>query len=217
MIKILHWKTILYIVVGLTTLVAAIGWIFNEPDNTLDFLKLFGGVGFVFTILVIGIGETFLFRILCKKTKLGKIFPEIHGDWEADIFSNWPTIAEKCDIKDSNGEPFKENITKTTVNIKASLLSISIHLNSNSGYQDSRTLSSSIKKDTHGNYELCYIYRAFVNNPKPSDEQSFLGAGLIRFSDLKNNTLKGEFWTNRKWKEGLNTAGTITLKRIEDE
>jgi hypothetical protein len=39
------------------------------------------------------------------------------------------------------------------------------------------------------------------------------GAGIVEI--MSNGELRGEYWTNRKGENGLNTSGTIVIRRID--
>ena len=50
--------------------------------------------------------------------------------------------------------------------------------------------------------------------PLPTDEQSYFGAGVWRFAAQSGRvcTMEGSYWTNRAWREGLNTAGNAVAQ-----
>lgn len=212
-INVVGWQSFALLVVVLTVVSGGVAFLLETPSSLIDFLSLFSKVGFVLSLVIVGIGQSPVFAFLCKYRPLNLVFPDIDGEWHGETSSNWPTIAKTYGITDPDGNPFNETTTPVRADICVKLLSISIELHSNSGYQNSKTVSCVLKRNSHRGFELSYIYRSFVPGPKTSDDQSFVGAGLIDFSSKKPDQLSGVYWTNRKWIEGLNTAGEIVLKR----
>lgn len=213
MISLLGWRAFAWAIAVITVLSGAAQFPFNPPKDVLDFIGLFSKFGIVSALLIAVIGQSPVFPWLCSRWPLNLVLPDIHGSWSGLITSNWPAIAESHGIKNPDESAVKSRPTPVTVDIHVQLFSISMELKSDSSYQESKTLSCSIRKNSHKGFEFSYIYRSSVHNPKPTDEQSFLGAAFFDFSSRKPRELKGVYWTNRKWKEGLNTAGVIALER----
>lgn len=213
MINVLGWQPFAILVACITIAFGAAAFIFNGADTLAEFIGLFSKTWLGLSIIIIGLGQSPAFAWLCKLRPLNMWVPDIGGQWRGEISSNWPAIAKAHGIKDKDGKEFQDRITPVTADICVKLFSISIELKSDSGYQNSKTLSCTLNKNSPRGFELSYVYRSSVPDPKLSDEQSFYGAGLIDFSSRTPSQLAGVYWTNRKWQEGQNTAGTITLTR----
>ena len=217
MINVVGWQSFAFFIVLLTIICGAFAYLAETPSSLIDFFSLFSKVGFVLSIIVVGIGQSPIFALLCNFWPLNLLFPNIDVEWHGKIPSNWPAIAKAQGITDPDGNPFKESTIPVQVDICVKLLTISIELRSNSGYQNSKTVSCVLKRNSHRGFELSYIYRSTVPGPRVSDDQSFVGAGLIDISSKNPTQLNGLYWTNRKWVEGLNTAGEIVLSREDTE
>ena len=213
MVNVLGWQIFAALIAVVTIACGAIAFPFNSPESVLEFIGLFSKTGFALSVLIIWIGQSSAFPWLCKQWPLKLIVPDIDGAWKGEISSNWPLIAAAHDIKDQDGNDFKDRATPITADICVKLLSISIELKSVSGYQNSKTLNCTLKRNSHRGFELSYVYRSSVPDPKQSDEQTFLGAGLIDFTSRSPSGIDGVYWTNRNWQKGQNPAGTIKLKR----
>lgn len=214
MINVLGWQPFAALVAFITIAFGAAAFIFNGADTLAEFIGLFSKTWLGLSIIIIGLGQSPAFAWLCKHRPLNLWLPDIDGRWRGEISSNWPAIAKAHDIKDKDSKEVRDRITPVTADICVKLFSISIELKSDSGYQNSKTLSCALKRNSHRGFELSYVYSSSVPDPKLSDEQTFLGAGLIDFTSKKPPSLEGVYWSNRKWQEGQNTAGTITLKRF---
>lgn len=213
MINVLGWQVFAGFIVALTIACGAAAFIFNGSENLLEFFGLFSKAGLTVSLVVLGIGQSAAFAWLCKYPPLNFLVPDVHGQWRGAISSNWPLIARANDIRDKDGNTFEDTPTPVTANICVKLLSISIELKSDSGYQKSQTLNCRLAKNSHSGFEFSYIYKSTVTVPKKTDEQGFYGAGIIDFADRKPTELIGVYWTNRNWQEGLNPAGVITLTK----
>ena len=107
-------------------------------------------------------------------------------------------------------------VIKANVQLRQTLFSTKISLNTESGYSKSHTYRVNLIKDADtGEHFVAYIYKNDTPNPRPSDEQFHWGAAVlsVESDNGKDVYLSGKFWTNRKWKNGLNTAGTISMSK----
>ena len=48
----------------------------------------------------------------------------------------------------------------------------------------------------------------------PSDEGSHTGAATLEVKPGEVPVMDGQYWTRRKWREGMNTAGLIRVDRV---
>ncbi len=213
MINVLGWQLFVFLIALITIISGAAAFLFKAPEHLVEFLGLFSKTGFVLSLVVFGVGQSPIFPWLCKHWPLNLLVPSLDGSWRGTISSNWPVIAAAHKIKDKDGKDFTNTVTPVSADICVRLFSISIELKSDTGYQNSKTLTCALKKNSHRGFELSYVYKSSVLDPKLSDEQGFYGAGLIDFTSRNPSDLEGVCWTNRKWKAGHNTAGTIKLIR----
>jgi len=65
-----------------------------------------------------------------------------------------------------------------------------------------------------GLIELNYMYVNYTRIPLPTDTNTHTGAARIFVKEHGEDLImEGTYFTDRKWTEGLNTAGTITFTR----
>lgn len=68
-----------------------------------------------------------------------------------------------------------------------------------------------------GTFEFSYVYLATTIQPKgDTDEQQYYGCAHLSLPTeaLPPSKLMGNYFTNRKWSSGLNTAGQVEATRI---
>jgi hypothetical protein len=80
----------------------------------------------------------------------------------------------------------------------------------------SKSLTETLRFDERTDqFELSYIYKQDTPEPQMSDEASHPGAASLLL-DMAGDKwrLEGTYWTMRRWRSGLNTAGRISVERI---
>lgn len=161
------------------------------------------------TFLVLILGQTPLFAVLCKLPLVRSIFPPIDGDWVGELISNWPEIAKRAEI------PLSDSATKPVaakLKIRATLFFIHITLISDSKYSTSKTVFvHATKHPESGELRLTYVYENSTLTPEQTDSLAHHGAAYLDLVD--DRTLEGLYWTNRNYHRALNTAGRIKLTR----
>lgn len=174
-------------------------------------VKASNWVGLVFLI----VGQTFLFPWLCRVlgrfAGVRKFLPPIDGAWLATMESNWPKVSQQTD--DASIGIYAVKTAKVTIH--ARLFYIRMNLTSDDGYSTSKTVMVSANRDMQDNsVQIGYIYDNKTINPENTDSTSHNGAALLDIvDDEKGLRMVGAYWTNRNWKQGLNTAGIIRLTR----
>ena len=160
------------------------------------------------------VGETPLFPRLCKFPIVRSYFPPIDGVWEVTVESNWGKIKQMMSIENCYSP---SNITGL-ITIKARLLTVNISFQSDSRYSSSRSVCVGIDRDKRDSViKLNYIYENQTQVPDITDSPTHNGAARLTIYDEKKGlTMRGTYWTDRKWTEGMNTAGTITFCRAGD-
>lgn len=157
------------------------------------------------------LGQTPLFVWLCKAPLVRKYLPPIDGEWDMQLKSNWGIKQKWLGLGDGDSlitVPGK-------VKIKARLFSIKMEFVSADGYSESKTISVSVRpSDQTGLLELNYMFVNFTQIPVATDTNTHTGAARVFVKELGDQLyMEGTYFTDRKWTEGLNTAGQVTFTR----
>jgi hypothetical protein len=178
--------------------------------------EIWGGIGKGMSVaaFLFGLGETAIFPWVCRLRLISRWIPDINGRWTGSLDSNWAQISARI----SGENPAAAKPTQAVpinVTIKARLFSVSMTLESVSQYSYSETVTVSVLK--HGaadTLRLAYIYENHTPQPEPTDSGHHFGAAYLDLFGRGNlQSLEGNYWTNRNWTKGLNTAGRIVLQR----
>ena len=155
------------------------------------------------------------------------MFPSLDGEWTAELYSNWPLIKRMYNAAKNGGPAFDsrtdkdkltkkekaEELTRADVTITSSLFFITMVLRPVGTDKKSRTRFVRplwIKPDQP---ELSYVFKQVDPLPiEATDEREHFGAGIIEYDDVTKE-LSGCYWTDRSESAGLNTAGTIIMKK----
>lgn len=160
------------------------------------------------------LGETALFPWACRRWPVRLWIPDIDGRWSGDLESNWAQVSArlKGDYPVA-GQPTQ--LVPVSVVIKARLLSVNMRLEADSRYSNSDTIAVSVScHGAAGTLRLAYVYENHTPNPEQTDSGHHFGAGYVDLLDRGDTqSFEGNYWTNRNWTKGLNTAGRIVLRR----
>ncbi len=163
---------------------------------------------------VVILGETGIFPWICKKVPFIRgYFPPIEGLWNVTVQSNWGAIQRLMGNNDV--EPL---ISKAgTIQITSRFFRVRLAFQGDDKYSSSQSVCVSVLRDPdHGTTQLNYIYHNKTLNPKTTDTSSHNGAARVNVQDDGNIvTLEGVYFTDRKWTEGLNTAGLIRFENLK--
>lgn len=184
-----------------------------DPATWIGHLPLVGQAISLSSLAIIGVGQSPLFPVICRIPWIRDFAPDLSGKWDVTLVSNWPVIAEMA------GETAPETATITAkVRVKARLLKVSVNLDSDSRYSASKTVSVSASRDEDtGDVKLYYVYANHTSDPAQIDSSHHFGAAFVDFvGHGKAMTASGLYWSNRNWKKGWNTAGTLAWKRPGD-
>ena len=160
-----------------------------------------------------------MFPWLCRVPAMWRLFPNIDGEYAVEISSNWSVIKARNEGRepeisaDGEVELFKR-VGKAR--ITARLTRIDMQLTMDDGYLRSETVVCSLQRELGERLPtLFYVYESHVTMPKNTDGPRHLGAARVSIP-LKHRPiiLEGNYWTDRNWHQGLNTAGHIRLRRI---
>ena len=151
-------------------------------------------------------------------------FPWLDGEWRAEIRSNWPKVQRMYLAAKGEGLKFDalaapltdadELVTMASVTIQSSLFEISIEIAPDGTNKVSRTRFVQPRWARPDRTELSYVYAQLDNAVlAPTDTRQHYGAGIVEYIE-RTGELSGHYWTNRKAQAALNTAGTITMRRV---
>lgn len=153
------------------------------------------------------------------------VFPDLNGIWLGTTGSNWPTIKkmfeaaqahrtiDKIDKDELHSTP--EQHDAIALQITASLFSIKLAAGLSSTDGQSCSVTAKPRRDQHsGRIHLNYVYEQSTPDPSITDGDQHMGAAelTIDLDDLEKG--EGVYWTRRSWKIGLNTAGSLELRRV---
>lgn len=148
-------------------------------------------------------------------------FPDLNGKWEGTTSSNWPVVKSMFDAATCTGglnpaelETISLQDDAVTVTIKASLFYFRLTAElSNTGGR-SYSITALVEKDPHHDgFQLQYLFRQDTPEAGLTDDASHLGA-VTADIDLNRWEMSGYYWTRRKWRAGLSTAGKLALRRV---
>lgn len=157
------------------------------------------------------LGETPLFVWLCRAPLIRKFLPPIDGEWDVQLQSNWGVMQKWL----GQGDGALLHAVKGRVKIKARFSKVQMEFVSESKYSDSKTISVSVRpSEQMGLIELNYMYVNYTQVPVATDTNTHTGAARVFVKERgKGLVMEGTYFTDRKWTEGLNTAGTITFTK----
>jgi hypothetical protein len=169
------------------------------------------------TGLLFVIGDL-LFPCLCRLPIVWRLFPNIDGEYEVEVSSNWTIINARMNGSapeiSADGEiaSFKK---MGTAKITSRLMRIDIELTMDDRYLTSESVVCSLRRERGERYPvLFYIYESHVAAPKNTDSARHMGAARVRIPlERCPGLLEGNYWTDRNWHQGLNTAGRIRMRR----
>jgi hypothetical protein len=141
----------------------------------------------------------------------------------AEIRSNWPRIKATMKAARTSGrfDPLTGDVdseaegglTRAAVTIRTTLLNIRIRLTPENTQRVSKTRFVLPRWSKPQEPELSYLFEQVDDGPvQPTDERAHFGAAHLVY-DEDSDTLRGEYWTERRGESGINTAGTIVLRR----
>jgi hypothetical protein len=144
------------------------------------------------------------------------VFPDLNGSWKGIILSNGPqhgytdicprTGSATANCASSNPTKFVclpvEVIgTMTLLTTDLELILCNFH---------SHSTAVSLKRRTRTyNAELTYTFKVPSQPPTGPDTEPFEGSAILEVDNKRS--MQGYYWTNRYWKEGRQTAGSIEL------
>ena len=200
------------------------------PLGGLDFADLLpAGLLVLFTVFFV----TPLWRLVWCVPIFGswlaeRIFPDLNGEWEVTIHSNWPVIGRMLEASRSAAgarfDPDKQPTellagTSYRAKIEQGWRSVDLVVTNPDGkeaLQESRTISFDLLAPEAGKpHRIAYVFHQEnrAQGRAATDVDDFEGAAVLSVS-ADARTLSGPYFTNRNWAKGLNTAGRIEMKKV---
>lgn len=173
-------------------------------------------------ILALTIGP--FFRFIHKITGASHwLFPLLDGEWEGEIKSNWPRIDRMAKAAAGEAAPFdtyKDNVpsglpgevTPFTATITSGLFEFAIELRFP---EDRVSTTVFVRPEWHkpAHPLLSYVYRQKNKGDiAVTDTREHVGAAELHYES--KDVLSGFYWTSRQSQLGLNTAGTVRMRRL---
>lgn len=157
------------------------------------------------------LGQTPVFVWLCRLPFIRKLLPPIDGEWNMKLQSNWGIMQKWL----GQGDGTELYVVQGKVKIKARLFSVKMEFTSDIPYSESKTISVSVRpSDQTGILELNYMYINYTQVPVATDTNTHTGAARVFVKESGDGfVMDGTYFTDRKWTEGLNTAGQVTFTK----
>lgn len=226
MIYALSWTIIVRGLVGFVIVLVFLVLIFQGEDASASVLAARYIVPTVIIILLLLLNLPVMFEIVHKLTFAKYwLFPNLNGDWDAVIITNWPRIRRTYESAKNGGPPFDSITDKLTVNeeanrvskanvtIKSSLFSFSMIVRPVGTVRESRTRFVRPARLNDGLSELSYVFEQIdPDSVETTDSKKHFGAGVVVY-DPDTDEIRGDYWSDRREDAGLNTAGTIRMSR----
>lgn len=155
---------------------------------------------------------------------LNLIAPNLNGRFQLKNSSNWPLKNWMFDSTQGKAGPRPKNATLDVVGelrVKMGLFRLQMEYIPSeriASRSNSVVLSASFHRPVKpGSFELSYMYLATAIAPNPdTDEQHHYGCAhlSVPITCQRPDLLTGNYWTNRMWIKGLNTAGQVEALRL---
>jgi hypothetical protein len=150
------------------------------------------------------------------------IFPDLNGKWIGKTRSNWPSVKAMFDAYEKREKPGHAGSLDLValqdddieLKITASFFRLRVEGKLSNTGGTSHSISAQVAwNDYLERFELGYLYNQSTPTPLQTDEALHLGSAYLVL-DMEAVTLKGEYWTKRSWRRGLNTAGMLEVARV---
>lgn len=193
-----------------------LGYLYFDPGALAGFGAYWRAASAAVSIVgavVFILGETSLFPWACRRIPFIRgYFPPIDGLWNVTVKSNWGAIQRLTGYNDV--DPIISKVG--TIRITSRFSRVNLVFQSNDRYSSSHSVCVSVLRDPdHATTQLNYIYHNKTLVPETTDASSHNGAARVNIQDDgRVVTLEGVYFTDRKWTEGLNTAGLICFENM---
>lgn len=219
---VLAWRYWLLIALGICALIVVL----RMSTGVAPWQAAKDGASLTATIATLFV-STSVWRLFWMIPGVARIAPPLDGEWTGVVRSNWPIIeAMKEGAKQSGAPAIDVDALASQIPalrevpvrafIKSSFFGLELRLETDVDKYQVSSLKSVEFKPVVGTAPatLSYVFAGEVLDPKPGDVPLFDGAATLCVEIVDGQaTLEGKTWTNRAWTRGLNTAGTIRLRR----
>lgn len=182
-----------FAILGLAFIVYTIIFLSTQNLDSIDFHK---AITHISTTISINIIIWTIFITWAWKLKIFYPwlvpFPNLSGDWEGTIKSNWKE-------KQLDPIPMEISITQNFFNIQVRIKT-----------KESRSYSIGASFDIDNERGFQQLFYSYLNTPKAGvRERSEIhyGSTILNFEGFKVDKMDGEYWTDRE------TTGEISIKR----
>jgi hypothetical protein len=182
-----------FAILGLAFIVYSIIFLLTQNLDSIDFHK---AITHVSTTISINIILWMIFIVRGWKLKIFYPwlvpFPNLSGDWEGTIMSNWKE-------KELEPIPIEVSITQNFLNVQVRIKT-----------KESRSYSIGASFDIDNERGFQQLFYTYLNTPKAGvRERSEIhyGSTILNFDGFKVTKMDGEYWTDRE------TTGEITLTK----
>ncbi|MBL4859164.1 MAG: hypothetical protein JKY36_08260 [Erythrobacter sp.] len=156
-----------------------------------------------------------------------KVFPDLNGEWDMKLESNWSRQEQLLDAACEGSKTFDprtcdadELAPLKSMNLKAAIeqswwsIKITVtNLAADSPIKESKTFIVMPRRKTANEpASLCYFYDQTNDTDNQADDPVFSAAACLTYSGDRDR-LEGTFWTARQWRRAINTAGRMVLTR----
>ncbi|WP_244424295.1 hypothetical protein [Methylobacterium sp. GXF4] len=160
---------------------------------------------------------------------LNKWFPDLNGEWNVELHSNWSRQEQlllAANAQDASfdmrhvpeGQLEDLSVVKSKAEIKQTWWSLEMSFenpNRDTPIERSDTIViepiPGIKLQPPA---ICYFYKQSSSTANVSDDVEFYGAARLIY-DYRTDRLEGVFWTARMWQRAMNTAGKVVFTRLK--
>jgi hypothetical protein len=155
------------------------------------------------------------------------IFPDLNGDWDVELCSNWPRHLQVLEAAQSSTTQLdmrkcdtSELAELTTMILRAEIYQtwwkIEMRLfnpaaNSPIDRSDTINVEPFMCKGLR-RAGIAYFYKQQNRTDEVTDDIEFFGAARLEY-DTTRDSLEGLFWTARMWRRAMNTGGMIKFSR----
>jgi hypothetical protein len=182
-----------FAILGLAFIVYSVIFLLTQNLDSIDFHK---AITHVSTTISINIILWMIFIAWGWKLKIFYPwlvpFPNLSGDWEGTIKSNWKE-------KELEPIPIEVSITQNFFNVQVRIKT-----------KESRSYSIGASFDIDNERGFQQLFYTYLNTPKAGvRERSEIhyGSTILNFDGFKVTKMDGEYWTDRE------TTGEITLTK----
>lgn len=162
-----------------------------------------------------------------KIPQLNRWFPDLNGEWDVELCSNWPRQLQLIEAAQSGSGGFDIRICPEDQLAPLPPIKLKAEISQTWWTFEMTMTNPSATTPIEGSDTIvvepfaakglltagiCYFYKQRNQTANVSDDTEFYGAARLTY-DYKTDKLSGLTWTARMWPRAMNTAGPITFTR----